>query len=314
MQTTTSTWTEIASVLPQIDLLTAIEEAFIAYSAGDAVIPPVGEMHLEDPPGEVHLKYGHLRGGSHYVVKIASGFYGNPAQGLSSCQGLMLLFDQRTGVPTHVLLDEGRLTDARTAAAGAVAARCLAPQVQTVGIVGTGIQARLQLRHLEAVTPCREVVVWGRREQAASTYAADMDGWTVSTTQDLDELVARANLIVTTTPATEPLLHRVRAGTHITAVGSDTPTKQELAASLVARADVVVADSVAQCRLRGEISQALRAGLLDPTRVVELGDVLAGRAQGRTSEEQVTVADLTGVAVADLAIATAVAGALAKVR
>jgi len=294
----------MADVLPNLDVQGAVESALAAYSRGEAVIPPVGEMHLD--AGEVHLKYGYLRGGTHYVVKIASGFYGNPALGLPSSNGLMLLFAQQTGEPVAVLLDEGRLTDARTAAAGAVAAKHLAPQeVRCVGIVGPGIQARLQLEALAAVTSCREVMVWGRRPEAAHAYAAEMPGWRVRVAPDIDALVERANLIVTTTPADAPLIGRVRPGTHITAMGSDTPDKQELAAELVARADVVVGDSLSQCRLRGEISQAIRAGLFRMEDALELGDVIGG-APGRSSDAQITVADLTGVAVQDLAIAEAV--------
>ena len=302
-----ATWSEIESVLPEIDVVAAIESAFAAYSRGDAVIPPVGEMHLE--AGEVHLKYGYLRGGDHYVVKIASGFYNNAAFGLPSSNGMMLLFDQRTGAPVAVLLDEGKLTDARTAAAGAVAAKHLAPTVQCIGIVGTGIQARLQLQYLARVTPCRKVVVWGRRPVAAQQFMADLPGWDVEIAEDLTDLCGRANLIVTTTPSQVPLITQVRPGTHITAVGSDTPQKQEISVEVLANADVVVADSLAQCALRGEISQAVRAGVFQMSSVVELGAVIAGKG-GRTHPDQVTIADLTGVAVQDLAITDAVYRAL----
>ena len=302
-------WSDIAGVLPHIDVQGAVEVALAAYSRGEAVIPPVGEMHLE--AGEVHLKYGYLRGGDHYVVKIASGFYGNPALGLPSSSGLMLLFDQKTGQPVCVLLDEGRLTDARTAAAGAVAAKHLAPpEVTCVGIVGTGIQARLQLQALEPITACRDAIVWGRRASAARDYAATMVDWNVRIAPDLDALVDVANLIVTTTPACTPLLRRVRPGTHITAMGSDTPDKHELAPAVLGAADVVVGDSLSQCRLRGEISQAARAGAFDIEDALELGAVIDGF-PGRTAASQVTIADLTGVAVQDLAIAEAVYLALA---
>ena len=115
-------WKSIEDVLPTVDVVAAIEAAFVAYSRGEAVVPPVGEMSFAEPPGEVHIKYGYLTGGDHYVVKVASGFYDNPAMGLPSSSGLMALFSKRTGVPVAVLFDEGRLTDLRTAAAGAVAA------------------------------------------------------------------------------------------------------------------------------------------------------------------------------------------------
>ncbi len=304
-------WPEIEDALHRVDAIAAIEEGFRAYSAGEAVIPPVGEMHIEDPPGEVHIKYGHLKTGTHYVVKIASGFYGNPALGLPSSQGLMLLFEQRTGQLAAVLLDEGKLTDVRTGAAGAVAAKYLAPKtVRAIGIVGTGIQARRQLEQLKHVTTCRRVFAWGRSKSNLEVYLEDARvlGFDAAAAGSLEVLAERCNLIVTTTPSTEPLLRGawIRPGTHVTAVGSDTPEKQELDTSILARADVAVADSRSQCRLRGEIHRALEAGVLLGSEVVELGEVIADSSKGRVADDQVTVADLTGVAVQDLQIASAV--------
>jgi ornithine cyclodeaminase len=310
----TVTWAQMAPLIPQLDLVSAMEAAFVAYSEGRAVIPPVGELQLSDPPGDVHLKYGYLRGGRHYVVKIASGFYDNPKLGLPSSNGLMLLFDQQTGSPRAVLLDEGRLTDLRTAAAGAVAAKHLGPTtVSAVGIVGAGIQARLQLQALEAITPCRIAWVWARRPEAAEEYVADLSprGWEVRVASSVSQLLQHSNLVVTTTPSTEALVcgEDVRPGTHITAVGSDTESKRELDTELVRGADCVVGDSLPQCRTRGEIARAVAEGF-DPGCAQELGAVIAGTSSGRDSDQQVTVADLTGVAVQDLAIAEAIYDAL----
>ncbi len=305
---------EMKAVLPSLDLLPEIEAGFVSYSSGDAVVPPVGELILEK--GEVHIKYGYIRGDDYYVVKIASGFYDNPQLGLPSGNGLMLLFRQETGELESILLDEGHLTDVRTAVAGAIAARYLAPKhVEQIGVVGTGVQARLQLQYLKSVTDCRDVLVWGRGREQLEHYRADMEphGFSIATTMDTSEILRTCNLVVTCTPATSPLLHAsdLRPGTHITAVGSDTPEKQELEAEILAMADLVVADSISQCLERGEIHKAIEAGKIDAGKPVELGDVIAGRAPGRTSEEQITVADLTGVAVQDIKIAEAVYRALA---
>ncbi len=305
---------QIRAVLPELDLIAAIEDGFRAYSAGRAVVPPIGELLLEK--GEVHIKFGYLRGDDYYVIKIASGFYGNPDLGLPSSNGLMLLFSQRTGVPIAILLDEGHLTDLRTAVAGAIAAKHLAPKrVERIGILGTGTQARLQLLHLDGVSDCRDVLVWGRGEEQLASYRQEMEdrGFAVRTTMNAADLLRTCNLVVTTTPATEPLLHAadLRSGTHITAVGSDTPHKQELDTTILRRADVVVADSISQCLLRGEIHRALESGDVAKDELCELGDVISGRIAGRTSDEQITVADLTGVAVQDIKIAAAVYEALA---
>jgi ornithine cyclodeaminase len=303
---------EIEQALAGLDVLPLIEEGFVAYSDGRAVVPPVGELILEE--GETHIKYGFIRGEPWYVIKIASGFYRNPERGLPSGDGMMLLFGQTTGRPVAVLLDHGHLTDVRTAAAGAIGARYLAPgRVERIGVAGTGVQARLQVRHLKPITACRAVLAWGRHREGLEAYRRDMaaEGFEVEVTRDPAELGA-CHLIVTTTPASEPFLRRddIRPGTHITAIGSDVPHKQELDPGILARADLVVADSRSQCRSRGEIARALDAGAIAPDRVSELGDVIAGRASRRTADDQITVFDSTGVAVQDIQIASAVARAV----
>jgi len=304
---------EIKAVLPGIDLLTAIEAGFVAYSEGRSIVPPVGELLMDK--GEVHIKYGCLADDPFYVIKIASGFYGNPKLGLPSSNGLMLLFSQQTGELVCILLDEGHLTDVRTAVAGAISAKYLAPRlVRRIGIMGTGTQARLQLMYLTTVVDCREVLAWGRGVEQLERFRRDLEGcgFSIETTLDSAEIGATCNLVVTTTTATEPILRSrdVQPGTHITAIGSDTVHKQELDVGILADADQVVADSMAQCRLRGEIFKALEAGVITEDVVVELGHLIGGEAQGRTTASQVTVFDSTGVAVQDIQIASAVYDAI----
>ncbi len=303
---------EIQSILPNIDLLPTIEAGFAGYSAGNAVVPPVGELLFDSPPGDVHLKYGYLKEDDYYVIKIASGFYDNPKLGLPSSNGLMLLFSQKTGALKCVLLDEGYLTDIRTAAAGAIAAKYLAPKtVKRIGIIGTGIQARLQLQHLLPLTDCRDVIVWGRSQEALNAYVKDIEQWgvTASTTMETREIGQTCNVIVTTTPATAPLLQAEDLGNQellITAMGADTSHKQELDANILAKADMIVADSIPQCLERGEIFKALQAGVIEKTQLVELGQILLGQQPSRTADQRLVVADLTGVAVQDIQIAKAV--------
>jgi len=302
---------EIRRVLPRIDLLKIIEEGFIAYSEGRVVVPPVGELVFDDPPGEAHIKYGYVKGDAYYVIKIASGFYRNPQLGLPSSQGLMLLFSQKTGVCEAVLLDEGLLTDQRTAAAGAVAARLLAPRdPDRIGILGAGTQARLQLQHLAAVTTCRRAVVWVPAPSETEPFLRSFAGseFEIEIAGSPAEVARSCRLIVTATPSTRPLLHasEISKGTHITAVGSDTADKIELDPAILALADVVVADSLAQSESRGEIFRAVQSGDLDRDRVVELGAAIGDPKLARRDDEKITVCDLTGVAVQDIQIATAV--------
>jgi ornithine cyclodeaminase len=307
----------ILEAVRTIDPLPLIEEGFVAYSRGRAVVPPVGELIFENPPGDVHIKYGYIKGDDHYVIKIASGFYDNPKAGLPSGNGMMLLFSQKTGQLECLLLDEGYLTNLRTAAAGAVAAKYLAPRsVRTAGILGAGIQGRMQLEYLRRVRDFEEAVVWGLNEEELAAYRRDMEprGFRIRTTLDAEEVAAASNLIVTCTPSTKPLLRAgwIRPGTHITAVGSDTPDKQELEAAILGKASRVVVDSLSQSGLRGEVFKALRAGLIRKEDLVELGQVISEEKYRRASEDEITVADLTGVAVQDIQISKAVWDALKK--
>lgn len=302
---------QIKKISGAIDFAPLIEEGFGAYSRGEVVVPPVGEMSFDSPPGDTHIKYGYIKGDDYFVVKIASGFYQNPQAGLSSNSGLMLVFSQKTGMVQTILLDEGYLTDLRTAVAGRVAATHLGPiDIEAIGVFGTGIQARMQVLELKSLTACRDLVVWGRREAALADYRQEMEkqGFSVTTTTEAGQVGSACNLIITATPSATPLLYAdmIRPGTHITAMGSDTPLKQELDQAVLARADLVVADSVSQCKERGEIHQALQAGVVQVEEIVELGDIINGRHPGRTRKNQISVADLTGVAVQDIQVAKAV--------
>jgi ornithine cyclodeaminase len=300
---------QIKQILPGLDLITEIQQGFQAYSEGRAIVPPVGEMILER--GEVHIKYGFIKHDDYYVIKVASGFYQNPEQGLPSGNGLMLLFSQKTGEPAAILLDEGYLTNIRTAVAGAIAAKYMAPsRVSRIGIAGAGTQGRLQLRYLKNVVNCKDVLVWGLNQKEVDNYKLEMEkeGFSIETTLYASEILRNCNLVVTATPSRRPILNvrDLKKGTHITAIGSDTPEKQELDSGILRKADVVVADSIEQCMTRGEIARAISAGDLNKDRVIELGNIIAGSAKGRTSDQQITVADLTGVAVQDISIASVV--------
>lgn len=289
------------------DIIDAIQEGFVAYSKGNVVVPPVGEMLFEKPPGEAHIKYGYIVGDDAYVIKIASGFYENSSLGISPNAGLMLMFSQKTGRLETILLDEGHLTNVRTAAAGAVAARHLAPGViDRIGILGAGYQGRMQLEYLKPVVNCQDVMVWGLSQDELDAYKEEMAprGYNIQTTLNAADIAQTCNLIVTATPSKKPLLmaDAIRPGTHITAMGSDTPDKVELEPAIMQKADLIVADSIEQSLSRGEIFQARQAGTLSKERVAELGHVITGASPGRTSDKQITIADLTGVAIQDIQI------------
>ncbi len=308
---------EIKELVDIPQLIEDIEAGFVLYSQGRVQVPPVGFLHFDDPPGDVHIKYGSVTDGEFYVLKMASGFPSNVALGVPVANGVILVFSRKTGALELVLVDECWLTDLRTAAAGAVAARHLAPStVDNIGIVGTGVQAALQLELLRHVVDCRSCIIWGRNSTNVRTLIErlqmrpDVREWGIEFQEapDMDSLTSRCELIVTTTSATAPLIRadQVRPGTHITAMGSDDHGKQELEGALLGKADVVVADSVAQCVDHGECFHAVQEGLVDEGAIRELGTVIENPTLGRADDHQITVADLTGVAIQDIQIATMV--------
>ena len=300
----------IEGLLNGVDLSSLISKGFIAYSSGQVVVPPIGELTFKDPPGDVHIKYGYIKGDKYYVIKIASGFWKNEEYGIPNGQGMMLLFNQNTGVPEALLHDEAILTDIRTAIAGQICASRLANEIHCIGIIGSGVQARLQAEYLQNITQCREIMVWGRNVDKVRKYKKDMErkGFTVSIKTNAKDVCKGCNLIITTTASKDPIIFKddLQPGTHITAVGADAIGKRELGEGVLGLANTVVADSVVQCVERGEISHALSAREIKTKQICELGHILSGKSIGRKNSEDITIADLTGVAVQDVQIATAV--------
>ncbi len=287
----------------------AIEAVYPVVTAGRASMPPIMRIDVPEHGGEVDVKSAYLPGWSGIAVKVSAGFFDNPARGLPSLGGLMVLLDSETGIPVAALFDNGFLTDLRTALAGAVAADHLARADATrVAVLGAGVQARLQVRSLAEVRALDHVTVWARREDAARALADDLAGELALTTtvaRSPGEAVGGADVLVTTTPATQPLVTAamLHPGLHVTAVGSDAEHKQELAAGAVRAADRVVCDRIAQSRRLGELRAAVDAGF-DPAEAIELGAVVAGDAVGRSGHDDVTICDLTGTGAQDTAIAT----------
>lgn len=307
---------EIRAAVDIPRLIDELAEGFVAYSAGDVVVPPVAHLGFDEPRGDVHIKYGYVQDDDVFVIKIADGFDENPALGLPPGDGMLLVFDRRTGMARAVLLDHAYLTDLRTAAAGAVAARLLAPRVvEKIGVIGTGVQGHLQLELLRRVVDCRSAMVAGRDRHRAERYVQDMakHGFEVSIAPDPDSLAAACDIVVTATTARAPLFSAdaVRPGTHISAFGADSPGKQELDPELMGRAEVVVVDSLSQTSEHGELAHALAAGVIAEENVRELGDVIRDPSLGRTSDDQITVCDMTGVAVQDIVVAKHVLAQLA---
>lgn len=297
------------AVGPGREELDAIEAVYPLITAGVGSMPPIMRIDVPESNGEIDIKSAYLPGFSGIAVKVSAGFFDNPAKGLPSLGGLMMVFDSETGVPRSALFDNGYLTDLRTALGGAVAARHLArPDASTAGVVGAGAQARLQLEALTLVRPIRRALVWARRREQAEALAAEVAGRLgidVQPAETVESAVGDSDVVVTTTPATEPLVSEMmlHPGLHITAIGSDAETKQEIGAAAVAAADVFVCDSVAQSTRLGELRAAIAAGF-EPEDAIELGSVVSGDHPGRSDADQITICDLSGTGAQDTAIAS----------
>ncbi len=292
------------------DSIATVRDVFSALAGGKVVMPPILRLDIAAHNGEVDVKTAYVPGFDSFAIKISPGFFDNPKLGLPSTNGLMVLFSAETGLVRAVLLDNGYLTDLRTAAAGAVAADCLAPPtVETAGVIGAGAQAALQMRAASLVRDYRRLLVWARDADKAAAFAAEQSaalGLPVEVVRDRETLVRESQLVVTTTPARQPLIEAdwLHPGLHITAMGSDAEHKNELAPGVLARADLFVCDRRSQSANLGEWHHAIEAQVLSADAVpVELGEITSGRHPGRPDPAAVTVCDLTGTGAQDTAIA-----------
>jgi len=297
------------------DAVTCVEDAFRALATKPVVMPPILHLEIAEANGEVDVKTAYVPGLDSFAMKMSPGFFDNPKLGLPSLNGLMVVFSAKTGLVEALLLDNGYLTDVRTAAAGAVAAKWLAREdAHRAGIVGSGQQARLQLKALTLVRPIAEARLWARDAEKAAACAAEVSAeldMPVTVSADAASLAAESDILVTTTTATAPLIEaaHLKPGLHITAMGSDAEYKNEIAPAALAAADLYVCDRQSQCELLGELHHALAAGSVKSgRRYPELGQIIAGQVPGRPSAEAVTLCDLTGTGVQDTAIATLARG------
>jgi ornithine cyclodeaminase len=279
-----------------------MREALVAQTQGlcDTPLP----MHV-DLPGraEVHVKSSYRSGGEFFVLKVACTFPANLPLGLPVGNGMVLLFSAGTGEPVVYFADQGRMTDIRTAAVAAMTARELGRRDQDIGILGTGIQARCQAQLQSRVLDLKSIWVWGRTPQRVEEFRKDLAGMLpaveVKTASSPAQVAANARLIITTTASRSPLLQRgdIRPGTCILAVGADSPGKRELAPEILQDAGLLLVDSLAQCRRLGELQHCPE--LAD--KAVEIGAYCLSPCP--VGEDEITVADFTGLGVEDLYIA-----------
>jgi ornithine cyclodeaminase/alanine dehydrogenase-like protein (mu-crystallin family) len=301
---------EIRAAVGFVDLIEPVAEAFRATSAGHA---ENDQMQVFPGPtreaGDVLIKSGALRGHSVYIVKIAPWFALNVHNGCEQ-GGVLAVFDVRTGHTRAILDDQHYLSDIRTAAAGSVAARILAPtHVDTALVIGAGTQAYWQPQALHRERPLRRLLIWARdpdRGAALATRLAPvLPGVETEVVQDLEPATRRADVVLTATQARQPLIRGdwLHPGQHITAVGADDASKCELDAAVLRRARVFV-DERSTALATGDVYRATQDSGYRPDELAgELGHVLAGTTPGRTDPEDITVATLSGIGAQDVVAA-----------
>jgi ornithine cyclodeaminase len=277
---------------------------------GKVSLPPIIRVDVEINQGEVDIKTAYIEGLDHFAIKIASGFFGNPSIGLPYGSGMMVLMSAKTGFLEAVLLDNGYLTDLRTGIAGAITAKHLAPQqITTAGVIGSGMQARYQIRGLKLFRDFERLMVYGIDPDSVAQYASEMTqdlGVDVTVTNSPEEVFKKSQFVATTTPSRKPYVvaEWLHPNLHITAMGSDGEHKQELFADTLGKADRIVCDSKSQCFRLGELHHALNEGVIsEDSEITEIGELTAGIKTGRQDDHEITICDLTGVGIQDTTIA-----------
>jgi len=290
---------EIRRAVSPAAAIDAMREAVVAYSRGECETPMPMHLYLaKDHGGEVHMKSSFRQGGRHFALKMAGTF-------ATRAYGMVMLVSAQTGETVAFFDDGGHLTDLRTAAVAAMTVRELGRTDSALGILGTGIQARLQAELHAGVLPLEEIHLWGRNPEHAAACVREISvllpGVRVAALPTPAEVAARTRLIVTATASRAPLLRAddVSPGTHVSAVGADSPGKQELDPELLRRASLLLVDSLAQCEKLGELQHAVS----EKARAVEIGAFcVSPRPYDRNG---LTVADFTGLGAEDLFIAEA---------
>jgi ornithine cyclodeaminase/alanine dehydrogenase-like protein (mu-crystallin family) len=279
------------------DAVEAVREAFVAHARGEWLMP--SKVYVPAPP-DGDFRAMPARGGGYSVLKWVTSFPRNPERGLPTVSGIVLLSDAADG-RLLAELDAGAVTALRTGAAAVLAAEVLGANDGPAAVVGCGVNGRAVARTFRARG--HDVLLWDADAERAAQVADELGAAAAGSREE----ALAARVVATVTPGRELLFGpgSLRPGQHVSLMGADGPGKAEMAVEELTRARVVV-DEWEQASHNGDISRAVEAGLLEREGVTQLGDVLIGRAEGRRSEDEITIFDSTGLAVQDLAVAVAV--------
>lgn len=306
MKTLLLTKQEVGSLISMKEVIDAVGEAYKAFSSGQVVQPDYIGIHLPSPRGEIDFKLGYYKINEVISMKASSGgFIDNPvAHDMPSGMGTILLFDAKSCALICVM-DGSLITGLRTGASGAVSVQVLARKnSKKITTIGTGNQARMQIRAINEVMKIEEIHAWSRNPDELSRYKMDIEsefGIPVIVADSKKEAVEQADILITTTRGKGPLVEAdwVKPGTHIIAIGTDQKGKQELDPEIFRNAKIVN-DSISQCTEKGETWHPLNEKIITKDDIhAEIGEILLGRKSGRENDEEITIFDSTGMAIQD---------------
>jgi alanine dehydrogenase len=303
---------EVKGILSMEETIEIVEEAFRVKELGKTQMPPKVYLTFEKYQGDIRIMPSYLETLDSAGVKVVNVHpYNAVRYGMPTVMGIIILVDPKNGAVTSIM-DGTHITGMRTGAAAAVATKYLAKKGSRIlGLVGAGVQAKMQLLALSKILRLEEVRVWSLPEPTMDAFIKEAE-----TIYDLmfrlcrscEECVSEADVISTVTPSTTPIVEctSIRPGTHINAMGADAPGKEELDPEILLKAKVVV-DDLTQSSHSGEINVPLQKGVLKEKDVYgELGEIIVGKKEGRTSDDEVTVFDSTGLSLLDVSTATLV--------
>jgi len=297
---------DVRKLLIMKEVIPAVEEAYKAFNSDQVLQPAYVSIHLPAPRGEIDFKAGYYASNEVISMKASSGgFNNNPAAfSLPTGMGTILLFDARSCALTCIM-DGSLITGFRTGAAGAVSVKVLARKnAKKITSIGTGNQARNQIRAIHEIMKIEEIHAWDSSPEALARYKKDIEhefGIAVIPADTKKEAVGQADILITTTRGKGPLVEAgwVKAGTHIVAIGTDQPGKQELDPEIFRNAKIVN-DSIEQCIEKGETWHPLNKNIITKEDIhAEIGEILLGKKPGRENDEEITIFDSTGMAIQD---------------
>ncbi|MFQ5887642.1 MAG: alanine dehydrogenase, partial [Candidatus Hydrothermarchaeales archaeon] len=296
---------EIKTVLDIDDVILAVEKAFEQHGLDKVQMPPKSYLYFERYNGDLRTMPAYIEALEMAGAKIVNSHPGNPSKGIPTVMAVVILNDPKTGAPLAVM-DGTHLTDMRTGAAGAVACKYLAREdSKVVGLVGAGRQARTQLLAISKVFELEKAMIVSMSLEGSNRFKKEMEGVVgidIVVKEGIEE-VCDSDILVTATPVREPIVREewIGEGMHINAIGADAEGKEELEPEVLKKAKVVI-DDLLQAVHSGEINVPLSKGIITKDDIyASLGEVVAGKIPGRTSEEGITVFDSTGLAIQDIA-------------